>query len=114
MIAFSKNRIGNAIALLQDRRSHYGFILEMTKRDKLWQKAKESPQNLSFDEFETLLRQSNWTLERQEGSHRLWISPKGQTLPIQPRKDGKAKSYQIQQFFLMGRQERVKSLRGKD
>jgi hypothetical protein len=29
----------------------------MTKRNKLWQKAKESPQNLSFDEFETLLRQ---------------------------------------------------------
>jgi hypothetical protein len=54
----------------------------MTKRDKLWQKAKESPQNLSFDEFEILLRQSNWILERQEGSDRLWISPKGQTLPI--------------------------------
>ncbi|UXE63244.1 MAG: type II toxin-antitoxin system HicA family toxin [Woronichinia naegeliana WA131] len=72
----------------------------MTKRNKLWQKAKESPQNLSFDEFETLLRQSNWTLERQKGSHRLWISPKGQILPIQPRKDGKAKPYQIQQFFI--------------
>jgi predicted RNA binding protein YcfA (HicA-like mRNA interferase family) len=72
----------------------------MTKRNKLWQKAKESPQNLSFDEFETLLRQSNWTLERQKGSHRLWISQKGQTLPIQPRKDGKAKPYQIQQFFI--------------
>jgi len=26
--------------------------------------------------------------------------PKGQTLPIQPRKDGKAKPYQIQQFFI--------------
>ena len=72
----------------------------MTKRDKLWQKSKEIPQNLSFDEFETLLRQSNWTLERQKGSHRLWLSPEGQTLPIQPRKDGKAKPYQIQQFFI--------------
>jgi predicted RNA binding protein YcfA (HicA-like mRNA interferase family) len=72
----------------------------MTKRDKLWQKANQSPQNLSFDEFETLMRQSNWTMERQRGSHRLWVSPQGQTLPIQPRKDGKAKPYQVQQFLI--------------
>jgi len=71
----------------------------MTKREKLWQKAKESPQNLTFDEFETLLRQTGWTLSRQKGSHRLWYSPNGQTLPIQPRSDGKAKPYQVQQFI---------------
>ena len=62
----------------------------MTKREKLWKKAKESPQNLTFDEFETLLKQFGWTLKRQRGSHRLWESPTGQLLPIQPRKDGKA------------------------
>ena len=82
----------------------------MTRRDKLWQKAKESPQNLSFDEFETLLGQSNWILERQKGSHRLWISQKGQTLPIQPRKDDKAKPYQIQQFFYVSGGKRLMSL----
>ncbi|NEP76575.1 type II toxin-antitoxin system HicA family toxin [Okeania sp. SIO2G5] len=71
----------------------------MTKREKLWKKAKESPQNLTFDEFETLLKQFGWTLKRQRGSHRLWQSPTGQLLPIQPRKDGKAKSYQVQQFI---------------
>ena len=71
----------------------------MTKREKLWRKAKESPQNLTFDEFETLLKQFEWTLKRQRGSHRLWESPIGQLLPIQPRKDGKAKSYQVQQFI---------------
>ncbi|XZF66132.1 MAG: hypothetical protein ACSI46_15190 [Gloeotrichia echinulata DVL01] len=38
-------------------------------------------------------------MSRQNESHRLWYSPKGQALPIQPRKDGKAKLYQIQQFF---------------
>jgi hypothetical protein len=28
----------------------------MTKKEKLWQKAKNSPENLTFDEFETLLK----------------------------------------------------------
>lgn len=71
----------------------------MTKREKLWQKAKQSPQNLTFDEFETLLQQTGWIFSRQKGSHRLWYSPKSQPLPIQPRKDGKAKPYQVQQFI---------------
>jgi predicted RNA binding protein YcfA (HicA-like mRNA interferase family) len=71
----------------------------MTKKEKLWQKAKESPQNLTFDEFETLMEQMGWTFSRQKGSHRLWYSPTGQSLPIQPRKDGKAKIYQVQQFI---------------
>jgi len=55
--------------------------------------------NLTFEEFETLLRQSGWILSRQKGSHRRWCSPNGQLLPIQPRKDGKAKLYQVQQFL---------------
>ena len=71
----------------------------MTKREKLWQKAINNPQNLTFDEFETLLRQTGWVLSRQKGSHRLWCSLNGQVLPIQPRKDGKAKLYQVQQFI---------------
>jgi hypothetical protein len=29
----------------------------MGKKEKLWQKAKNSPQNLTFSEFETLLTQ---------------------------------------------------------
>ena len=58
----------------------------MTQRDKLWEKANQNPQ-------------SEWALKRQRGSHRLWESPTGQLLPIQPRKDGKAKSYQVQQFI---------------
>ena len=71
----------------------------MVKKEKLWQKAQKSPQNLTFDEFETLLRQCGWKFSRQSGSHRLWYSPQGKPLPIQPRKDGKAKPYQIKQFF---------------
>lgn len=71
----------------------------MTKKDKLWQKAKTNPQNLTFGEFETLLQQCNWQFSRQKGSHRLWYSPQNKPLPIQPQKDGKAKVYQIKQFF---------------
>ncbi|MGL4879784.1 MAG: type II toxin-antitoxin system HicA family toxin [Waterburya sp.] len=43
--------------------------------------------------------------ERQRGSHRLWSSPNGQSLPIQPRKDGKAKVYQVQQFIKCQQEE---------
>ena len=43
----------------------------MTKREKLWSKAQANPQNLTFKEFETLLKQSGWLLVRQKGSHRL-------------------------------------------
>jgi predicted RNA binding protein YcfA (HicA-like mRNA interferase family) len=71
----------------------------MTKREKLWKKAQDNPQNLTFDEFETLLIQTDWTFSRQKGSHRLWYSPNDRPLSIQPRKDGKAKLYQVQQFI---------------
>lgn len=78
----------------------------MTKKEKLWKKAQENPQNLTFNEFETLLKQTGWTFSRQRGSHRLWYSPGGQSLPIQPRKDGKAKLYQVQQFIKYQQEEK--------
>jgi predicted RNA binding protein YcfA (HicA-like mRNA interferase family) len=77
----------------------------MTKKEKLWRKAQQSPQNLTFKEFEALLEQSRWLFARQTGSHRLWSSPNGQSLPIQPRKDGKAKVYQVQQFIKCQQEE---------
>jgi predicted RNA binding protein YcfA (HicA-like mRNA interferase family) len=78
----------------------------MTKKEKLWRKAQQSPQNLTFKEFETLLEQSGWSFARQTGSHRLWFSSNGQSLPIQPRKDGKAKIYQVQQFIKCEQEEK--------
>lgn len=38
-------------------------------------------------------------MKRQSGSHRLWCSPTGFRLPIQPGKDGKAKAYRVEQFL---------------
>ena len=71
----------------------------MTKRDKMMKKAESNPNGLRFSEFETLLEQQGWQLDRQKGSHRIWKSAKGTPLPIQEGKSGKAKGYQVKQFL---------------
>lgn len=71
----------------------------MTKRDKLMKKAESNPNGLRFSEFETLMEQQDWVLDRQKGSHRIWKSPQGTPLPVQEGKSGKAKGYQVKQFL---------------
>lgn len=71
----------------------------MGKQDKLLAKARRNPQGIKFQEFETLLSLSGWEFKRQTGSHRFWYSPQRYRLSIQPRKDGKAKGYQVKQFL---------------
>ena len=71
----------------------------MGKKDKLLEKARRNPQGLQFSEFENLLSLCSWTFKRQTGSHRFWYSPEKYRLSIQPRKDGKAKNYQVKQFL---------------
>ena len=70
----------------------------MSKAEKLLEKAQRSPQSLKFTEFEALLIAFNWRLRRQTGSHRIWQSPKGYGLPVQPEKS-MAKTYQVRQFL---------------
>ena len=70
----------------------------MTKRGKLLAKALANPSGLSFEEFETLLSQFGWVMKRQSGSHRIWSSPEGKVVPIQPS-NGKAKGYQVKQIL---------------
>ena len=41
----------------------------MTRHDKLLAAAINNPAGLRFDDFETLLAQCDWTLDRQGGSH---------------------------------------------
>lgn len=72
----------------------------MTKREKLLARAHQAPNNLTLDEFETLLKQCGWVFKRQKGSHRVWLSPSNRALPIQSD-GGKAKSYQVKQALLM-------------
>ena len=71
----------------------------MTKHQKLLARAKDNPKGLSFNEFQTLLRQSGWTFDHQKGSHQIWYSPDRRRLPIQEAKNGKAKGYQVEQFL---------------
>jgi len=77
----------------------------MTRHDKLLAAAINNPAGLRFDDFETLLAQCDWTLDRQDGSHRVWYSPKGARLPVQAGQAGKAKPYQGRQFLAICRRE---------
>ncbi len=71
----------------------------MGRTEKLLEKARNNPAGLKFTEFERLLELQGWILRRQSGSHRLWYSPKGHRLPIQPTKNQTAKGYQVRQFL---------------
>lgn len=70
----------------------------MNQREELINKAHRNPNGLKFREFEQLLRQYNWTQRRQKGSHRIWYSPNGFRLVLQPNKS-MAKGYQVRQFL---------------
>ena len=61
----------------------YSYI--MSKTDKLLSKARNNPQGLHFDEFETLMSLCGWTFDHQNGSHRIWYSLKGQRLSVQSK-----------------------------
>ena len=71
----------------------------MTKREKLLARAMSNPKGLSFSEFQTLLRQTGWTLDHKKGSHWIWYSPTGYRLSVQEGRSGKAKGYQVEQFL---------------
>lgn len=71
----------------------------MVKKDKLFEKALNSPQNLRFDEFMTLLLAFGFILERMRGSHHMFSHPGiPELLSIQPKAGGKAKPYQVRQL----------------
>lgn len=82
----------------------------MNQREKLLAKAKRTPDKLTFDELEKLLKSKGWTFARQKGSHRIWISPENELVPIQSF--GKyAKSYQVRRIlFIMEREEKCQEL----
>lgn len=81
------------------------YSYKMSQRDKLPAEAKRTPDKLTFEELERLLKSGGWTFARQKGSHRIWISPKNELVPIQSF--GKyAKSYQVRRIlFIMDREE---------
>jgi len=76
------------------------YSYTMTKREKLLAHAINNPKELSFGEFQTLLRQTGWIFDHQKGSHQIWHSPKRQRLPSQEGRSGKAKGYQVEQSLV--------------
>lgn len=82
----------------------------MSKIEKLLSKARNSHNSFKFSDFESLLESCGWILDHQKGSHRIWYSPGGERLPIQP-KGSEAKSYQVKQFLDIYDQETSNGIR---
>ncbi len=70
----------------------------MDRAAKLLAEARNNPSGMAFRDFEQLMELKGWRYKRQKGSHRLWCSPAGYRLPVQPR-GNKAKDYQVRQFL---------------
>jgi predicted RNA binding protein YcfA (HicA-like mRNA interferase family) len=65
--------------------------------------------NVRFDEFITLLEAFGFTMERIKGSHRIFSHPEmSELFPVQPRKNGQAKPYQMHQLLRFVEQYELK------
>jgi predicted RNA binding protein YcfA (HicA-like mRNA interferase family) len=74
----------------------------VVKRRKLLDRLLAGSHDISFNEFVALLEGFGFLLDRVRGSHHVFARPDvGEMLSIQPRKDGKAKPYQLRQFLKM-------------
>ncbi len=72
----------------------------MAKWRKLFEKLLAGSLDIRFEDFILLLEQFGFRLDRTRGSHHIFIHPDiAELLSIQPRKDGKAKPYQLRQFL---------------
>lgn len=74
----------------------------MTRRRKLLLKAMNNPSGLRFEEFESLIESFGFLLDRQRGSHRLYVRDDvREFVNVQPRADGKAKAAQVRDFMIL-------------
>src|SRR3954466_7157091 len=65
---------------------------------RTWQAILDGNRSLRFAAFERLLRAFGFVLDRQSGSHRIWLHPTARArMNVQP-KGGQAKHYQIRQL----------------
>jgi len=73
----------------------------MGKKVKIWIKAKESPENLTFKELCALAEYAGFVFRNQSGSHKIFKHPTiKKIMNLQPNKSdkSKAKKYQIKQL----------------
>ncbi len=81
----------------------------MGKQAKLLKKLLSGSKNIRFDDFVTLLVAFGFELKRTRGSHRVFKHPSvPKPFPIQPKANGQAKIYQIQQFLKLIEQYELK------
>lgn len=71
----------------------------MSKKKKLYQKAINSPANLSFKELCSLAEYAGFEFRNQAGSHKIYKHPViNEMINIQPE-GNKAKPYQVKQLL---------------
>lgn len=69
-------------------------------KGKLLAEVRDNPRNIKFSDFCKAMESVGFVLDRQKGSHRVYKHPEAmETMVVQPRKDGHAKSYQVRQFL---------------
>lgn len=72
----------------------------MAKWRKVFDKLIAGSLDIRFDDFVVLLVRFGFELDRIRGSHHIFVHPDiAELLSVQPRKDGKAKPYQLRQFL---------------
>jgi predicted RNA binding protein YcfA (HicA-like mRNA interferase family) len=72
----------------------------MGKKRKLYSRIQNNQKNVRFRDFSTLMEYFGFVLIRVRGSHHLYQHPDvEEVLSVQPRKDNRAKAYQLRQFL---------------
>lgn len=67
---------------------------------RLWERIQQGHvHNIDFADFCRLIEAFGFGLDRQEGSHRIYVRDAVvERVNVQPMKDGSAKHYQVRQF----------------
>jgi predicted RNA binding protein YcfA (HicA-like mRNA interferase family) len=71
----------------------------MGKKEKLLQKAKNSPSNLTFDELCLLAEKYGFVFRGQSGSHKIYRHCVSQNIMNFQPDNNKAKKYQVKQLL---------------
>jgi hypothetical protein len=72
----------------------------MVRKDKLLARIRNNPDDVRFSDFVAVVEAVGFDFVRQRGSHRMYRHRRTHDpLNLQPRRDGKAKDWQVR-FFL--------------
>ncbi len=72
----------------------------MARWQRVFRKLISGSLDIRFDDFVLVSEHFGFVLDRVQGSHHVFVHPEiPELLSVQPRKDGKAKPYQLRQFL---------------